>query len=87
VRFCAGKTAVAKFLLHDHLADAAGGSSPLFTTAEMDCVLTPEVPLPQKFITSITWANPGANNAPFLSHLYTKTIFLTRQAWDKRRKR
>jgi hypothetical protein len=54
----AGKTAAAKLLLHNNLADAAGGSSPLFTTAELRCVLTPEVPLPKQFITSITWANP-----------------------------
>lgn len=54
----AGKKAVVKLLLHDNLADAAAGSSPLFTTAELRCVLTPKVPLPRKFLTSITWANP-----------------------------
>ena len=80
----AGKTATTKFLLHDNLADADGGTSPLFSSAQMLCVPTPEVALPQRFVTSITWATPemlfeGSSpdgNFTFL-HTYRKLGFNT----------
>ena len=48
----------AKFLMHNDLHDADGGTSPLFSSAELHCVPTPVVPLPSKFVTSITCATP-----------------------------
>eukprot|EP01048_Picozoa_sp_COSAG05_P015252 COSAG05_NODE_1817_length_4029_cov_20.545300_3_plen_227_part_00 len=45
--------------MHSELHDADGGTSPLFSSAELHCVPTPVMPrLPSKFITSITWATP-----------------------------
>jgi hypothetical protein len=53
----AGKTANAKLLLHGELSQADSGTSPLFSTARLRCVKTPQVPLPKKLVTSVTWAS------------------------------
>ena len=54
----AGKVADARLLLHEELSDTQDGASPMWAAAKMACVLTPQVPLPKKFCTSITWAQP-----------------------------
>ena len=54
----AGKVADAKLLLHDELSDTQEGASPMWAAAKMACVPTPEVPLPKKLITSVTYAVP-----------------------------
>ncbi len=53
-----GKVADAKLLLHDELSDTQEGASPMWAAAKMACVPTPEVPLPKKLITSVTYAVP-----------------------------
>ena len=54
----AGKVADMRLLLHEDLSDTQDGASPMWAAAKIACVLTPEVPLPKKFCTSITWAEP-----------------------------
>ena len=51
----AGKTARLQLLLHDRLSEADGPPS-RFSVADMACVPTPVIPLPQRLVTSVTWA-------------------------------